>query len=150
MVLNTRNQKRRDFLSGVAGAGSLFLLGAAAGPVHAAGWVIAGADPVRKRPRVRVDNATVEDFSDVLGETFRLRQEDGCRAGAKLIEATALDTSGETRRRRQFSIVFDVPDRLALVQGQYRISHPRVGDMELFMVPVDLPARHNRLQAVFG
>jgi hypothetical protein len=37
-----------------------------------------------------------------------------------------------------------------LEQGQYSISHPRIGTMDLFMVPVDLPEAKVKLEAVFG
>ena len=86
-----------------------------------------------------------------MGQRFHLQTSDGTAVHAKLIEANSPQTRRALRfRREHFFIVFDAPDGLELFQGQYILSHPLIGLMELFMVPVDLPAKHRRLEAVFS
>ena len=144
-------QRRRNFLSRTAAVGGIAILGASAGPVQAAKTLTRdspGASSENKA--IWIGNATVNDFSRLLGKRFRLRTEDGTTSYAKLIEANPPKTRRALRfRREHYSVVFDVPDRVELAQGQYRISHPKIGSMDLFMVPVDLPEKYNRLEAVF-
>ena len=148
---NKKLQRRRNFLSRSAAVGGMAILGVSVGPVQAAKALTIdspGASPDNKA--IWPGNATVNDFSKLLGKRFRLRTEDGATSYAKLIEANSPKTRRALRfRREHYSIVFDVPNSIELVQGQYRISHPQIGSMDLFMVPVDLPEKHNRLEAVF-
>ena len=143
--------KRRDFLSRTVAVGGMVLLSTSAAPVRAVGIATNSLlNPIQTRKTVRLSNATVNDFADLVGQRFRLRTEDGTAIHAKLIETNSPKTRQGLRfRREHFSIVFDVPNDLELVQGQYSLSHTRFGSMDLFMVPVDLPAIHSRLEAVF-
>ena len=146
-------QKRRNFLSRTAAVGGMAILGASAGPVQAAKSLTREAAPgaASKDKAISPGNATVNDFSKLLDKRFRLRTEDGLTSYATLIEASSPRTRRALRfRREHFSLVFDVPGNVELVQGRYRLSHPQIGSMDLFMVPVDLPAKHNRLEAVFA
>lgn len=137
-------QKRRSFLSRTAAIGSMALFGTSMVPVQA------GKKSKRNKKVIRVGNATVNDFSRLVGKQFKLSSEDGTTSRAELIEANAPSKRLALRfRREQFSIVFDVPDDVELVQGRYRIKHSKIGSMDLFMVPVDLPGKFNRLEAVF-
>ena len=146
--------KRRKFLSRSAAVGGMAILGTSAGPLQAAKALtrdsdLPGASPDTKA--IWTGNATVDDFSKLVGKRFRLRAEDGTTTQAKLIEASSPEPRRALRfRREHFSVVFDVPDGVELTQGRYRISHPQIGSMDLFMVPVDLPEKHNRLEAVFA
>lgn len=144
--------KRRNFLSRTAAVGGMALFSASAAPVHALGTTANSLlSPVRARKTVRPGNATVNDFSSFVGQRFYLQAEGGTIIHAKLIEANSPKTRRGLRfRREQFSIIFDVPNDLELVQGQYRLSHAGMTSMELFMVPVDLPAKYNRLEAIFS
>jgi len=149
---NKRLHRRRNFLSKSAAVGGIAMLGASAGPVQAA-RALDKFSPVRSpggNSFISNGNARVDDFSGLLGESFSLLTEDGTATRAKLIEAITPKTRRAPRfRREHFSVVFDVPADVELVQGHYRISHPRLGTLDLFMVPVDLPQKFNRLEAVF-
>ena len=149
---NKKLLKRRNFLSRTAAVGGMVIVGASVGPVQAAKTLTRDSSPgtTPENQAIWPGNATVNDFSSLLGKRFRLRTEDGTKSHAKLIEASSPKTRRALRfRREQYSIVFDVPDSVELVQGRYRISHPQIGSMDLFMVPVDLPEKFNRLEAVF-
>ena len=149
---NKKLQRRRNFLSRTAAVGGMAVLGATTSPVQAAKALTRespGASP--ESNAIWTGNATVNDFSRLLDKRFRLRSEDGITSTAKLIEASSPRTRHALRfRREHFSLIFDVPGDVELVQGRYRLSHPQIGSMDLFMVPVDLPAKHNRLEAVFA
>lgn len=148
---NKMFQRRRNFLSRTAAVGGMALLGISAGPLAAAKTLtmdVPAASPDKKA--IWPGNATLNDFSSLLGKHFSLGTEAGTTFDAKLIEASSAKTRHALRfRREHYSIVFDIPADIDLIQGQYRITHPHIGSMDLFMVPVDLPAKFNRLEAVF-
>ena len=144
--------KRRDFLSRTAVAGSMaFLSTTSFASVHAIGASTNNLlNSANKRKTVRLKNVTVDDFTDLVGQKFHLQAEDGAGIHARLIEANSPKTRRGLRfRREHFSIVFDVPVGPELTQAQYRLTHPQIGSIDLFMVPVDLPSKHCRLEAVF-
>ena len=156
-TVKKKSLPRRDFISRTTAIGGIALLGISSSPVLAAiSGLEKSATSGRQKSATRYQvthagNVTVNDFTNLVGEKFRLQSEDGTSIHAKLIETNTPQTRRALRfRREHFSIVFDVPEGLELVQGQYRLSHAQIGSMALFMVPVDLPAKHRRLEAVFS
>ena len=149
---NKKFLRRRNFLSRTAAIGGMAVLGASVGPARAAKTLTRGAPGASPESRgLWQGNATVSDFSSLVGQRFGLRTEDGASSYVTLIEANSPKIRQALRFRREyFSIVFDIPGNVELVQGSYRVSHPQIGTMDLFMVPVDLPAVHNRLEAIFA
>jgi hypothetical protein len=98
----------------------------------------------------RLDHLDFDDFSPLRGQAFRLQSKSGLVGHtAWLIEAERLAIPGRRSGRAPFSLVFDVPNRRGLLQGTYVITHPRLGVVELFLVAVDRPDDHGRLQAIF-
>lgn len=158
LVLNKGLLKRRKFISSTAAAGTLVTLGTAVGPLQAVAKELesSGLDlGVRSSSPsytgTDLSKICVDQFADLVGQSFRLRPAGGAVTRAKLIEVTASQLPRSPRNPQpQFSLVFDVPPGLERAQGHYRIRHPRVGTLELFMVPVDLPSKHSRLEAVFA
>lgn len=151
--LKKKPLNRRDFLSRTTAIGGMALLGFSTSPVQAIKATSTTSDPTMgdSYKSVHPANATVNDFAELVGKRFRLQTEDGTTVRVRLIETHTPPTRRAPRfRREHFSIVFDVPGSLKLDQGQYHLSHPQIGSMELFMVPVDLPADHNRLEAIFA
>lgn len=149
---NKKLLKRRNFLSRTAAVGGMAIVGASAGPARAARSLAQDSPGANPQSRgLWQGNATVEDFSGLVGERFNMRTEEGRASRITLIEASAPQVRRALRfRREQFSLVFDVPAEIELVQGSYRVSHPHIGTMDLFMVPVDLPGKFNRLEAIFA
>lgn len=158
LVLSKRLLKRRKFMSSTAAAGTLVTLGATAGPLQAfAKELEASASGIsltaatRRYAGTDLSKVCPQQFADLIGQSFRLRPQSGGSTRAKLIEVTVSHlTRGPRSHEPQFSLVFDIPRRLERRQGHYRIRHPRAGTLEVFMVPVDLPSRHSRLEAVFA
>ena len=152
MAPMTRFLKRRDFLSRAAVLGGMAVLGASAGPVQAARKASGGSkkSASKRSKAISVRNATEKDFSDLINQRFRLRLADRTVVRVRLVETNSPEVRRAPRfRREHFSLIFDVPRHVELVQGRYRLSHRQIGSMNLFMVPVDLPAAHHRLEAVF-
>jgi hypothetical protein len=80
---------------------------------------------------------TPEHFEPVKGQAFEARP----LAGGEPFTPFALVLAGMRRRRgprgfrEPFSLEF-VGRPPAHAQGMYRLSHPRLGDLEVFLVPV--------------
>jgi hypothetical protein len=96
-----------------------------------------------------LDRLSVEDFRPALGTTFLL---DGTHrlelVDARTVpDAPAHDDAG---RRSPFSVIFRGPRDPLLPQRIYRLEHPDLGALELFVVPIGQDADATRYQAVFG
>jgi hypothetical protein len=90
-----------------------------------------------------LETFTADTFRPQLNERFELVDDDS-RVDLELIEVTASDAPGASRRA-QFSIVFSGPPEPVLPQGIYRLEHPEIGAFELFLVPIAA----GRYEAVF-
>ncbi len=132
--------------------GSTIFINASVNPVYAIETATSGlTSPHQTRKIVKPGNATANDFTNLIGEKFQLLTEDGVTIGAILSEMNLPKTRYGLRfRREHFSIVFDVKADLELTQGQYILSNTQIESMELFMVPVDLPTQHKKLEAIFS
>lgn len=150
MVYKAQSLQRREFLSRVSTAGTAVIIGMAAAPVLAMERFMANDGPADGPKAVSLSDITPEDFAGLVGEDLWLRNDAGTMARGRLLEVSRVNAGGKVGHRRQFSIVFDVTPGMNLTQGHYRMGHPQLGNLELFMVPVDLPAKYNRLEAVFA
>lgn len=105
---------------------------------------------------------TAEDFRRVQGSQFEVTPLAG-GAEASSFEAGLAEVSEHSHRapcgfRTPFSVVFHGPLQPAMPQGTYRIEHPLLGTLELFLVPLgpDIPPELGqaptalRYEAVFG
>jgi hypothetical protein len=91
---------------------------------------------------------TVEDFAARLGDRFT--HADG--TAFELVEATAHDGSGrhDPDPRMPFSLVFAGPPGAVRPQGILALTHPQLGTLEIFLVPIEADATAVRYEAVFG
>jgi hypothetical protein len=106
-------------------------------------------------PLFDLRDATLATFSPWVGQTFKFHLGPEAVFEAPLFSATAL--TGHARGvvpggvdREPFSLLFHLPVRVRLPQGLYRLEHPGLGFMEVFMVPVAMDAQELHLQAVFN
>jgi hypothetical protein len=92
---------------------------------------------------------TLERFLPLVEDTFEIS--DGSTSmQATLVEATDLrEAQGAGRLSRQFSLVWHAAPGTVLPQRIYTVSHPALGKMELFLVPIGHDARGVRYEAVF-
>ncbi|TVO64967.1 DUF6916 family protein [Denitromonas ohlonensis] len=91
---------------------------------------------------------TLALFTPLIGQPFAL---DGPHATASLalVEAAALPTQPGAPRADPFSLVFRAARELGLTQGLVRLTHARVGTLELFLVPVGQDEQGQHFQALF-
>lgn len=93
--------------------------------------------------------ATLARFEPLVGSRFTLRLDDAAELPAELIEARA--GSGLAPDGRQpFSLTFEAPPAPALPQRIYRLEHPQLEAMDIFLVPVARTATGLHYEAVFG
>ncbi len=52
-------------------------------------------------------------------------------------------------QKEQFSVVFSCPETQVFDQGVYLVSHPKLGDFELFLVPIFGDDQGVHYEAVF-
>jgi hypothetical protein len=86
-------------------------------------------------------------FADCLHTSFHLAGDPDPGFALELVEVTDLKTFS---RQQTFSLFFHAPDSRYLPQQTYRLVHNRLGEMDLFMVPVGQKAGSFIYEAVFN
>lgn len=97
-----------------------------------------------------LDLATVtcEQFAACLDQEFEIVFTDGTLP-VKLSEARPLGVRPESIRE-PFSLAFVAARRLRLPQGTYKMRHPELGEMEIFLVQIAVDQESSTLEAVFN
>ena len=94
---------------------------------------------------------TLECFINHVDENFAVQMIDGRPMVLRLALVTELTDYGYTcLNRPPFSLLFDGPGPDVLSQGIYRLSHPKMGEVEIGLVPIAQHASGFRYQAVFN
>lgn len=88
-------------------------------------------------------------FNACLDQIFTLRQNDASEE-LRLIQVDRLEQAHAAEGREAFSIVFESVSQQALPQKIYALSHPELGEFELFIVPIGQDANGTRYEAVFS
>jgi hypothetical protein len=94
-----------------------------------------------------LDRLTAADFAPLVDRTFAC-QVAGSTVELQLGSATELGPLRAGQPRAAFSLVFWGPP--ALPQGMYRVHHPTLGALDIFMVPIGPDARGPRYEAIFN
>lgn len=102
-----------------------------------------------------LETVTADTFRPLVGTAFRIGVDDSSSVEAELeaVEpggAQAADAARAAGRREPFSLVFRGPVEPVLPQRIYRLEHPELGELELFLVPVAQDADGTRYEAVFA
>ncbi|HKA35494.1 MAG TPA: hypothetical protein VKH43_01655 [Thermoanaerobaculia bacterium] len=99
-----------------------------------------------------LDRLTVEDFSRLLGRTFRLLLEGNPALELVLVEARSLSPGRGAAgpRREPFSLVFRGPASPILPQRIYPLENEALGRLEIFLVPIEAGAEGVKYEAVFN
>ena len=103
---------------------------------------------------VSLDRVAHADFAGHLSDVFQLSVAPDRSLDMELIACTRF--GGRTGSvpssdwREPFSLLFRLADHTRLPQRIYSVSHPRMGSMQLFLVPIGPDERGMRLEAVFG
>jgi len=86
-------------------------------------------------------------FAEQLHSTFSIDFGDAARVPAELVEYTERSM---TPQNEQFSLLFRVAADVPAAQGMREVTHPALGTLALFLVPVDRDGRGLYLEAAFN
>jgi hypothetical protein len=89
-------------------------------------------------------------FADCLGSQFRLHSGAPAPLEVDLIAVTPLGVHGRPAKREPFSIIFRGPRDFYLPQRIYKLEHPTLGVLEIFLVPIGPDDAGMRFEAVFN
>jgi hypothetical protein len=98
-----------------------------------------------------LDKLTVEDFLPLVGESFELLAGEATFP-AELAWARSVGErpAPESGRRWTFSLAFRTAPDVRLPQRIYGLTHPRLGRLDLFLVPIRPDGGGNLYEAVFN
>jgi hypothetical protein len=88
----------------------------------------------------------IDDFTPHLDATFDMQ----ANGGVVPLKLAKVDPSGNSGRAGgAFSLIFVAPKGPWLPQAIYPVTHPALGTMEIFLVPVGPASGGNSYQAIF-
>ncbi len=90
---------------------------------------------------------TKEAFTENLNTKFRIPFDSSRAAELELIEVVE---ARSTSRQQQFSVFFRGPLEYRLPQATYHMEHEKMGEIDLFIVPVGREPEGFRYEAVFN
>jgi hypothetical protein len=90
---------------------------------------------------------TAEQFSEHVDSNFEMHYGQSQIAALKLLSVTDLNS---TPRQVQFSLEFLAPLDAPLRQGLFRLNHEKLGQLDLFLVPVARDKEGLHYEAVFN
>jgi hypothetical protein len=96
------------------------------------------------------EELTREMFAAHLGDTFRLTLESGDSMDLELIEAEPGKSPTKREGRAPFTLVFRGRPDMVLPQRMYDLSHEKIGDLSLFLVPIGPDEQGMQYEAVFN
>lgn len=88
-----------------------------------------------------------EAFADCVNEVFRVTRAGSADFEIKLTEVTE---QFHTPRQEAFSVVFHGPADPFMQQGSYQLRNEKLGEMELFLVPIAKDQDGYEYEAVFN
>lgn len=93
------------------------------------------------------DVLTIDMFEGELNTKFRMHYGDSQSAELQLI---SVNDVGSSERQKQFSLVFLAPYEAPISQAIYRVDHDKLGNLDLFLVPIGRDADGVRYEAIFN
>lgn len=96
-----------------------------------------------------LETFTLQTFVPLLGSAFSLTSPSDGLIALELAEARSAGSSPDETGREPFSLTLAGPGEPLLGQGTYPLSHPALGEFDLFIVPVERDADGMRYEAVF-
>lgn len=102
-----------------------------------------------------LEQFTIETFSPLEGQPFRLHVEGVPPVEMRLVSVKAIPVSGwrpeeAAAHRQPFSLVFLCRSQYVLQQAIYRFEHEAIGVFEIFIVPVSRTTEGVSYEVVFS
>ena len=88
-----------------------------------------------------------ESFSDCLHQAFHVVQRGSQAFDLQLAEVTEVTKSA---RQEAFSVIFHGPDDPFMQQGMVHLHNEKLGDLDLFLVPIGRDRDGFQYEAVFN
>jgi len=101
-----------------------------------------------------LDKLTAGDFKPLLHQQLQMRLGEGQTQPAELTEVNEVKVRPEElhlrERKAPFSLIFRTDSARQLAQGTYRIEFPKLGGLDIFLVPVGRNEQYCYYEAVFN
>jgi hypothetical protein len=94
-----------------------------------------------------LQNPSSKTFSEHLNTAFQVPVAGGAPILLELFEVT---DRNDSPRLEQFSLIFRGPMATPIRQGLYRLDHEKLGEVELFLVPIGPNEERFCYQAIFN
>ena len=112
-------------------------------------------DRIRYTSRAMLENLTIESFTPLTGQPFRIVLADGSSLDAELQSVREVPVSGwrpEGNRpaRQPFALLFLGRSQVVLPQAVYRLENETLGALEIFIVPIGRTPEGVSYEAVFA
>jgi hypothetical protein len=92
---------------------------------------------------------TEKEFSEHLNTKFRAHLDDDGVVDLELVQVKSY-LKGEQDGMERFSAFFRGPNEPSLPQKTYSLNHDRMGEFEIFLVPITTDVHGRRYEAVFN
>jgi hypothetical protein len=92
----------------------------------------------------------LDSFRGHVDEPFRLVAGQDLQLALRLVEAESLGEPHSPGFRPPFSLIFSGPREPIVPQGTYPLHHETLGELELFLVPLQPDAAGARYQSIFN
>jgi hypothetical protein len=97
-----------------------------------------------------LDKLQCSDFLPHVGQKFSVRLDGVAPTEMELASASELGAARQAGARRPFSLIFLGPaGSQYLLQGTYRLEHPQMEALDLFIVPLGPQQGRMRYEAIF-
>ena len=83
-----------------------------------------------------LESLTINDFSDKIGQVFKIKFEDNVEVDLTLAKAEVGKYKTPGTMREPFSLLFSGPGNLRLSQGAFALENEALGSLPIFIVPV--------------
>ena len=102
-----------------------------------------------------LDRLTLDSFTPLISQPFRLVLPDGTTLDAELesareVPASGWQPAGSEQSRKPFSLVFLGRSQVVLPQSIYRLQNETLGELEIFIVPIGRKPEGIIYEAVFS
>ena len=94
------------------------------------------------------ENITKEMFAESLKTKFKLRLPES--SDTIELELMQLTEGVSNPKYEQFALIFQGPQNIYLPQAIYQLEHEKLGEMDLFIVPVGRDEHGFQYEAVFN